>query len=187
MNASPVAPAVGTWQHEFAQQPFRKALRRLPNVAAMALAVALCVNAFFGIVNGRRLTTIQKGHYPLMQATRSLEATLGRLQLVLQDVAASADTTRFADADSLSRTFTSQLQSIASNPTISDSEMGRLSGEFAGYYALARTTSRLLIESGPSDAVLPALRVMQQQFMALSQTLARMRERSVAAMEQAFW
>ena len=40
------SPPTGTWQQEFARQPFRKRLTRLPNIAAAALALA----ALFGIL-----------------------------------------------------------------------------------------------------------------------------------------
>jgi two-component system, sensor histidine kinase and response regulator len=179
-------PAVGTWQHEFAQQPFRKKLTWLPNLAAAALALTVSVNVLFGVINGRRLERIEKGHYPLMQTTRSLEVTLWRLQRELQDAVAAADTERFAAADHMSRVFAEELRAIESNATVGDAEVARLSGEFAAYYTLARATSALLIASGPSDAMLPTLQLMQKQYNDLVQSLFAIRARSSVAMDDAF-
>jgi hypothetical protein len=81
----------GTWQHAFAQQPFRKKLSWLPNLSAAALAIGLCVTGAFGIINGRRLATIEHGHYPLMLASQSLQVSLSELQRDLQDAVAASD------------------------------------------------------------------------------------------------
>jgi signal transduction histidine kinase/DNA-binding response OmpR family regulator len=178
--------AVGTWQHEFAQQPFRKKLTWLPNLAAAALALTLGVNVVFGVIIGQRLKRIQIGHYPLMQTTRSLEVTLWRLQRELQDAVAAADPERFGPADDLSLSFARELQGIESNVTIGDAEVARLKSEFATYYRLARATSGLLIAHGPSDELLPRLELMQKQYLHLVQSLALIRTRSSDAMDQAF-
>src|SRR4051812_34400154 len=100
-----IEPAVGSWQHEFAQQPLRKKLTQLPNLAAAALGVSLVLTVTFGVVNSHRLSTIEHEHYPLMQAARSLQETLSKIQRELQDVAAAADTSRLTVADSLNRAF----------------------------------------------------------------------------------
>jgi len=55
------SPPTGTWQQEFARQPFRKRLTRLPNIAAAALALMLGVNVLFGLINGRRLSASSTG------------------------------------------------------------------------------------------------------------------------------
>src|SRR5438477_12945405 len=100
---------VGTWQHDFARQPFRSKLRWLRNLAVVALGVTLSANVLFGVINGHRLDTIEQGHYPLMQTAAALETTLSLLQRELQDAAAAADTTKLAGADSLSRVFAAHL------------------------------------------------------------------------------
>ncbi len=176
----------GTWQHTFAQQPFRKKLSWLPNLAAAALAISLFVNGAFGIINGRRLATIETGHYPLMLTSQSLEVTLSHLQRELQDAVAASDTAAFVEADSLSRAFTEDLRDIEANSTINAAEVARLTNDFSAYYALARATSGLLILNGSSEAVLPALRLMQQQYVGVSGTLSGMRDRASTAMDRAF-
>jgi two-component system sensor histidine kinase/response regulator len=185
-SAQGTPPAVGTWQHEFAQQPFRKKLTWLPNLAAAALTLVVSFNVLFGIINGRHLERIQKGHYPLIQTTRSLEVTLWRLQRELQDAVAAADPARFAAADSLSRDFVKELQGIQANGTVGEDEVARLSGEFTAYYTLARATSALLIAGGPSDALMPTLELMQRQYNDLVQSLDGIRTRSSDAIDQAF-
>ncbi len=176
----------GTWQHEFAQQPFRRKLAWLPNLAAAALAIGLCVNAAFGIVNGARLESIENGHYPLMLTSRSLEVTLSQLQRELQDAVAAADTAAFVASDSLSHVFATQLRGIGANATVNATEVARLAGDFTSYYALARATSALLIGNGSSETVLPSLRLMQHQYLGLRETLSGMRLRSTNAMDRAF-
>ncbi len=179
-------PAGGTWQQEFAQQPFRKKLTWLPNLAAAALVLTVSVNVLFGVINGRRLERIEKGHYPLMQTTGSLEVTLWRLQRELQDAVAAADPDRFAASDDLSRTFAEELHGIATNSTVSDAEVAQLNDEFTAYYTLARATSARLVADGPSDALLPTLQLMQKRYRDLVQSLAAIRTRSSVAMDEAF-
>jgi two-component system sensor histidine kinase/response regulator len=185
-HASTPVPQVGSWQHEFAQQPFRRKLAWLPNLAAAALGLTLVLNVAFGFVNGRRLDSIANGHYPLIMTSRALRETLAHLQRELQDAAAAADTARFADADSLSGVFLDQLRSVEQNSTISPAEVARLSGDFTSYYTFARATTGLLIQGGSSDAVIPAIKLMQQQYVGIAATLAAMNARSAAAMDRAF-
>jgi signal transduction histidine kinase/DNA-binding response OmpR family regulator len=177
--------AVGTWQQEFAQQPFRKKLRWLPNLAAAALALTLGINVVFGVINGRHLDRIQNDHYPLMQTTRSLEVTLWRLQRVLQDAVSAADPARFGEADELSRAAAAELRSIESNETVGDAEVARLRDEFAAYYARARATSARFIIEGPSEELLPGLERMQSEYVHLVEALAGIRARSSDAMDRA--
>jgi two-component system sensor histidine kinase/response regulator len=179
-------PTVGTWQHEFAQQPFRRKLTWLPNLSAAALAITLVVNVVFGLINGRRLDRIERGHYPLMMTSRSLQETLSYVQRELQDAAAASDTARFTVTDTLSRKFLAEVASVAQNATISPSDLARLSGDFTSYYTFARATTGLLIQGGSSEAVLPALKLMQQQYVGLSTMLQAMNDRSAAAMDRAF-
>ncbi|MEP7343875.1 MAG: response regulator [Gemmatimonadaceae bacterium] len=185
-DAKAVELKEGSWQHAFAQQPFRKKLNWLPNLAAVALAITLCVNGAFGIINGHRLTTIETGHYPLMMTSRSLDATLSKLQRDLQDAVAASDTTAFEATDSLSRAFTEELHSIEANSTINAAEVARLGGDFAAYYSLARSMSGLLIANGTSEAVLPSLRLMQRQYAGLRATLSGMQHGASTAMDRAF-
>jgi len=180
------SPPTGTWQQEFARQPFRKRLTRLPNIAAAALALMLGVNVLFGLINGRRLERIQHGHYPLMQATRVLEETLSRLQRELQDAVAASDSGRFVNADSLSRQFKEQLHRIEASETVGAAELASLSAEFTAYSSLARATSGLLILGVTSDTLLPRLQVMQKDYTSLVESLATIRTRSSDAMDQAF-
>jgi two-component system sensor histidine kinase/response regulator len=186
MSTPDTPGAAGTWQHEFARQPFRKKLTWLPNLATAALVLTVSVNVLFGVINGRRLERIEKSHYPLMQTTRSLEVTLWRLQRELQDAVAAADPARFAAADDLSRTFVQDLHSIQTDATVGDAEVARLSGEFAAYYTHARAVSALLIAGGPTDALRPTLELMQEQYLDLVRTLAAIRHRSSDAMDEAF-
>jgi hypothetical protein len=51
----------GSWQREFAEQPFRKKLTRLPNLAAIVLAVMLTVNVVLGFIGNARLKKIESG------------------------------------------------------------------------------------------------------------------------------
>jgi signal transduction histidine kinase/DNA-binding response OmpR family regulator len=180
------ANAKGSWQHEFAQQPFRKKLTWLPNLAAAALTVTLLASVTFGIVNGRRLESIEKGHYPFMQASRTFDETLGLLQRALQDAVASADTTLLARADSLGALFSGQVRGLATNPTLPTRELSQLQSEFDSYYTLARVTSAMLIGSGSNDAVMPALQLMQQRYTSLTGRITAMRERASGSMDDAF-
>ena len=166
-----------TWQHEFAQQPFRRKLAWLPKLAGVALLLVVSVNVLFGIINGRRLARIEHGHYPLMQTTRSLEVTLWRLQRELQDAVGASDAARITAADAVSRTLAGELKAIESNATVGEAEVVHLDEEFAAYYALARTTSLTLIADGPSDALLPDLGVMQDRYNHLVESLAAIRAR----------
>jgi signal transduction histidine kinase/DNA-binding response OmpR family regulator len=179
-------PPAGSWQQEFAQQPFRKKLTWLPNLAAAALTLTVSFNVLFGIINGRHLDRIQNRHYPLMQTARSLEMSLWRLQRELEDAVSAADPARFAAADTLSLAFAKEVQGIDANGTVNQAEVAQLTRDFTAYYTLARTTSALLIAGGPSDKLIPTLELMQRQYNDLVESLDAIRARSSDAIDQAF-
>jgi signal transduction histidine kinase/DNA-binding response OmpR family regulator len=181
-----IEPAVGSWQHEFAQQPLRKKLTQLPNLAAAALGVSLVLTVTFGVVNSHRLSTIEHEHYPLMQAARSLQETLSKIQRELQDVAAAADTSRLTVADSLNRAFLEDVHGVETNTAIARETVARTAEEFSRYYSLARSTTAMMATSASSGALLPAIRQMQRQYVALDARLASISARSKQDMQRAF-
>src|SRR5260370_14006015 len=110
--------AAGSWQNAFAQQPFKRNLTWLRNVAAGAIAATLCVSVVFGVINKSRLSRIENGAYPLIQASQAMDDALTTMQRNFQDAAAASDTGSLAAADSNAIIFRAQLLELARNPLV---------------------------------------------------------------------
>src|SRR5579862_7260985 len=178
--------AAGSWQHAFAQQPFKRKLTWLRNLAAAAIAATLCVNVVFGAINKARLSRIEHGSYPLIQASWSLDETLTDLQRTLQDAVAAADTARLAAADSMTREFRSYLAGLSVNPIVDRERLSRLTVAFDSYYSLARPSTVSLVERQSVAGMLPALTEMQRGYNALRDTVDALQRDAGVAMDETF-
>lgn len=148
MNGS--ARGISTWRHELVHQPFRQRLSWMPNLAAAALGVTLCVTLAFALANDWRMERIQQGSYPLMQSARSVNETLIALDAALRDVARSADSTGslLGAADSLSRVAQAQLKDLVTNPIVDEAAASALLFRFDAYFLAARDAAVDMARNG---------------------------------------
>ena len=179
-----VAP--GSWQHAFAQQPFKRNLARLRTLAAAAIAATLGVSVVFGVINKSRLSRIENAAYPLMRASQAMDDALTTLQRTFQDAAAASDTGALVIADSNAVVFRAQLRDLAGNSMVDSAQVTALTGEFGRYYGLARTSTVALVTHGSVQGMLPALKTMQALHSRLRGNLDRLQRHASETMDASF-
>jgi two-component system sensor histidine kinase/response regulator len=175
----------GSWQREFAEQPFRKKLTRLPNFAALVLAAMLAVNVAFGFVGTARLKRIENGYYPQLIGTRTLGEDLRLLERVLEDAALSADSKKLVEADILDSAVIAKLDELEAGPFADSVDLATLRRDFNSYYASARASATNLARQGTkadSHALIP----MREREGALVGQVNAMRDKTIAGMSKAF-
>jgi methyl-accepting chemotaxis protein len=170
----------------FRALPFQEKLRMPAIVVAGTLLSIVAINGTFGVVNERRLSRIERGHYPSLQLSRTLEEHLEDIQRSLQDAAAASDGERIADADSLRASF---LQAAAAGQAIAGADsaaLARLAAGFDAYYELARRNTTRMIDGDIGEDFRSAIDAMQTQHRALRDELAARTASDEAAIEAAF-
>ena len=173
-------------KERFRALPFQEKLRMPAIMVVGTLVSILAINAAFGLVNERRLTRIERGFYPSLQLSRTLEDQLEDIQRALQDAAAASDGVRIADADSLRGSF---LQAVAAGHGIAGVDsagLARLATEFTSYYGLARRNTERIIDGDVGDDFRSAIDAMQTRYGALREMLARRTAADQRAIERAF-
>jgi signal transduction histidine kinase/DNA-binding response OmpR family regulator len=180
------AATTGSWQHAFAQQPFKRNLIWLRNLAAGAIAATLCVSVVFGVINKSRLSRIEHAAYPLLQASQAMDDALTTSQRTFQDAAAASDTGSLAAADSSAVSFRAQLRDLGKNPMVDSSQLTELQGEFGRYYGLARASTVALVNHGSVQGMLPALKTMQTLQNRLRANVDRLQQHASDSMDASF-
>lgn len=164
--------AVLRWTGVLEGRPCGQRIRLLPIGASLAMALILVLSIALGIVNSRRLGQIDDRYYPSVNDSRAMSETLGALQGALQNAVAAQDTDRLAATDSLRRAFQSHATALASRDP-GNSLNADLAARFERYYALARSTSGMLISGGGNpDSVSQALSVMVGEYKGIRDALA---------------
>ena len=160
----------------------------MPNLAAAALGVTLCVTLAFALANDWRMERIQQGSYPLMQSARSVNETLIALDAALRDVARSADSTGslLGAADSLSRVAQAQLKDLVTNPIVDEAAASALLFRFDAYFLAARDAAVDMARNGNTLSALQAQESARRQQAALASAVSTFRERSRLNIEDDF-
>jgi methyl-accepting chemotaxis protein len=174
------------WKLVYQRKSFSDKVRALPQLAAVALGTILLVNVLFGTINERRAERVRAGYYPSLQASRTLQETLYRVQRGLQDAVGASDEDALAQADSLRDAFAGTLRALRANPVADAAELDRLGASFQGYYELARRTSAGMIGGDRGANHEAALAEMTARYNAVRAALDAKTARETAAMEAAF-
>src|SRR4051812_2397866 len=124
---------------------FRRKLMLFPSLAAVAMALILVVTLGLGVVNERRLTSIERSYYPSVQLSWTLSERLSAIQRSLQDAVGSSDTDRLAEADSLRDAFRRDIDRGIRRGDVGAERLTEIRGRFERYYNLARSTSKRMI------------------------------------------
>jgi methyl-accepting chemotaxis protein len=173
-------------KERFRALPFQEKLRMPAVVVTGTLVLLFALNVVFGFVNGRRLGRIERGHYPSLELSRTLEDHLEQVQRGFQDAAAASDGERIADTDSLRGSFLRLTREGAAIAGADSAELARLSRAFTTYYGLARRTTERMIDGSGGDDLLDAFQAMRTQYNALRDSLAARTARDQQAIEYAF-
>src|SRR5215212_9195297 len=100
---------------------FRYKLLLLPLGAAVGFVVILLVSITYGRRSERLLTAVEKGYYPSVELSGTLDATLKSMQRGLQDAVAAANAPAIDDVDKLRDDFLRRLSEAQKNP-VADAE-----------------------------------------------------------------
>jgi len=175
-----LAPMVSAWSRRLEGRPLRERIRLLPIGAAVALAAIFALSMTLGVLDPRSLSTIQRDYYPALRANREMREILSDLQSELQNAAATRDTERFAQTDSLRAAFMDEANEARLHASDA-SEADAIAQRFDRYYAIARPTSRMLILGTGGDSVSTAVGQMSASYTALRKEV----EQSILTQEHA--
>jgi methyl-accepting chemotaxis protein len=180
-----LAPMVSAWSRRLEGRPLRERIRLLPIGAAVALAAIFALSMTLGVLDPRSLSTIQRDYYPALRAGREMREVLSDLQSELQNAAATRDTDRFAQTDSLRAAFADAAHEARLHAAESDA-IDALARRFDGYYATAKSTSRMLILGTGGDSVSTAVGRMTSEYTALRRDVEASIARQESAIDEAF-
>src|SRR6185503_10836499 len=169
---------------------FRRKILLFPAVAAAALVIILLVVLSTSVLIERRLSRIERGYYPAVQLSRTLEESLSDIQRGLQDAVSAREPDRLAEVDSVHDGVLALIRSAQENPRIDRSRLVVLTRDFERYYTLAReTSSRMMATSegaAAGEALLNAIEQMKARYNSVRVTLATATSADEEAIEQAF-
>jgi methyl-accepting chemotaxis protein len=174
------------WAARFEHLDFKRKLEVLAAIIGVVLTLGLVVNVAFGLIDGRLLDRIQRGYYPSVQLSRSLQERLGSIQRTLQDAVAVHDAGGLADADSIHLTLLASLHDAHGNPVLDQTRINRLGTEVDAYYSLARGVSGRMIAGENTDSLLASLERMTSQYSALRDQLSAKASSDSASIVSAF-
>jgi methyl-accepting chemotaxis protein len=180
-----LAPMVNAWARRLEGRPLRERIRLLPIGAAVALAAIFVLSMTLGVLDPRSLTTIQRDYYPALRANREMREVLSDLQSELQNAAATRDTDRFAQTDSLRAAFVDAVNEARVRSS-DGAEVEALGQRFERYYTTARATSRMLILGSGGDSLSSAVGRMTSEYASLRREVEQSIVRQEAEIDQAF-
>jgi methyl-accepting chemotaxis protein len=165
---------------------FTQKIGFLPALAGTGFVVILVASAVLGGRSSRLQTRIERGHFPSLELSRNLEATLSQLQRELRDAVGVLDVNALADLDTLRRAFRDRLEAGRDNPVLDARALDSLGAAFDAYYGLARSTSRRMIGGEAGASIVDSLRAMTEQYNAIRERLATNTQADEAAIADAF-
>lgn len=164
---------------------FRVKILLLPGIASIAFLVLIGANLVLGQRNTERLTTIEAGYHPALEASRDFQEILTNIQRTLQDAASAADEDGLKTANNLRDAFLARLQHANANRVLK-SDLEPLEEAFAAYYFTAHSTTTRLIAQETGPAVLESVQQMQQKYSSVRKIIEELTQRHRQSMAQAF-
>jgi methyl-accepting chemotaxis protein len=164
---------------------FRGKILLLPSVAAVAFVILIVANVFLGRRNADRLTGIEEGYLPALEASRDFEEQLTSIQRTLQDAAGAANQETLAAADELRDRFLTRIRS-AEQIDVLRGDTDALKAGFVSYYSVARKATRRLMSQEAGPAALEDVQEMQEKYNALRASLGELTTKHRQATAVAF-
>jgi methyl-accepting chemotaxis protein len=131
---------------------FRTKILMLPAVAGLAFVIAIITSVLLGRANSERLTELERGHLPALQASLEADALVGRLQRAFQDAVANQDTTGLGRADEVRTAFLARLDELEAARVPRSHDAAALRAQLDTYFWTARAVAHRLIGSpGSAD------------------------------------
>ena len=165
---------------------FKQKLFVFPVATVVGALAIMALILGTGSRSSSNLAQIQSGYFPSLELSRDLEESLGGVQRALQNAVAASDSDGLIEADALADSFDVRVATQMENPVFAEGELEGLTERFNSYYAVARTTSRQMIDGTGGSDLMTNLRTMTDRFTSLKEELALRTERDQAAMATAF-
>src|SRR6266536_530599 len=156
----------------FRDRSLRYKVGLLPALASGGFVIVLLLTVVLGHRSQERLRLVESGYYPALEMSRDLETSLSAMQRGLQDAAASRSAKDLEHTDALRDGFLQRLAREKANPVLDAREVAALEAGLRDYYALARQTTRRLIDNEGGADVTEALRAMTGKYNAVRELLA---------------
>ena len=151
---------------------FRTKILMLPAVAGVAFLTAIVISILLGRANSDRLTEIERGHLPALQACIELEAMVGRTQRAFQDAVAAQEVSGLGRADEVRTAFLAGIEDLGRTRVPRSADAAALRTAFDAYFWPARAVSHRLIGNAGGADVVDAVEKIQVDLRKL-QTAAR--------------
>jgi methyl-accepting chemotaxis protein len=140
---------------------FRTKILMLPAVAGLAFVIAIITSILLGRANSDRLTEIERGHLPALQASLEIESSVQRAQRAFQDAVAAQDVGGLTRADEVRTAFLSRADELERARVPRSHDAAALRTLFDAYFWPARAVSHRLIGSPGSADVVDAVEKTQ--------------------------
>src|SRR5215471_13645364 len=133
----------------------------LPAVAGLAFVIAIITSILLGRANSERLTEIERGHLPALQASLEIDASVQRAQRAFQDAVAAQDLGGLIRADEVRTAFLSRAEELERARVPHSHDAAALRTQFDAWFWPARALSHRLIGSPGSADVLDGVEKTQ--------------------------
>jgi hypothetical protein len=140
---------------------FRTKILLLPAVAGLAFLISIITSILLGRANSERLTELERGHLPALQACLELDALVGRTQRAFQDAVAGQDLGGLNRADEVRTQFLARVDELERTRVPRSQDAAALRTIFDAYFWPARAISHRLIGNAGSADVVDAVEKVQ--------------------------
>jgi methyl-accepting chemotaxis protein len=165
---------------------FKYKIILMPALATAAFLLILVTNHALGSRNESRLTRIEQGFVPAVEALRELSTDLTLIERSFQDAVAAEDFERLTETDDVAAGFRRKLEQLPENPVVDEVEFMTLRTNFDNYYEVARSTASRLLTGEMGASIGEALVTMSSSHNALKVSLAESTKRFSDRKSEAF-
>ncbi len=129
----------------------------LPGLTGIAFLVLIAINISHGHDNTERLSEIESGHFPALEASRELVVLLEETRRLFQDAATAQDASGFESVRGVHKQFDASLDVLAKSSVVVVKTVADLRTAYAQYVDQATAaTRRLIVDVRDTPAPAPA-------------------------------
>jgi hypothetical protein len=165
---------------------FKTKIQLLPAFAGVAFLALIAINLVRGRENTSRLESIERGHFPALEASRDLVDLLETTQRTFLDAATAQDAATLAHAGEVRTRFVTRLDQLAATPVVSDAEVAPIRTAYVAYVDLASGLVRRMISEEQDENATQGLERLTTDYNALQQAVAGLSDTQRAQMRAAF-
>jgi len=163
----------------------RQRVHLIVSLAGTGLLLVFVVTVGLGARSTRLLSQIEDGYYPSARGSQEILARLEKIQRVLQDAVAAAETGDLVLAEPHYRAVLTTLARARANPIEDRAEIESLRTEFEAYYRYALKTAPSMIGERTGVEASNDLAQLAERYRNLSRRLAKRVQRDEQAVAAA--